>query len=75
MNNTNNNIVRFYEGSYQYNAISTHLNISSDFVQMQLAKQYEYRATNETLWADIIINGVTERYQLDYENCNLIQLF
>jgi hypothetical protein len=75
MTQTQNNTVRFYEGSYQYKTISTHLNISPDFIQMQLAKQFEYRATNESLWAEVIVHGVTSRFELDYHNIKLIQLF
>ncbi len=75
MKDTNKNIANFYEGSYQFNSVETNLNISPDYIQMQLAKQYEYRATNESLWADIVIDGVTSRFELDYHNIKLIQLF
>lgn len=69
------NIAYFYEGSYQFNSVETTLNISEGFVQMQLAKQYEYRPTTESLWADVIVNGVKSRYELDYDNRILNQLF
>lgn len=69
------NIAYFYEGSYQFKSVETSLNISEDFVQMQLAKQYEYRETKESLWADVVINGVKSRYELDYDNRLLNQLF
>ncbi len=62
------NIIRLYEGSHQFNVIETELNISPDFAQMKLAQQYEYRPTSETLWAEIVVNGVSERYILDYEH-------
>lgn len=45
--------INFYEGSYCFNSISTNLNVSPDFIEMQLAKQYEYRPTSERLWATI----------------------
>lgn len=46
-------IINFYEGSYLYNSITTSLNVSPDFIEMKLAKQYEYRATKENLWATV----------------------
>ena len=46
--------INFYEGSYCFNSIETNLNVSPDFIEMKLAKQYEYRPTNESLWATII---------------------
>ena len=75
MNTQQNNIAYFYEGSYQFNAIETPLNITADFVQMKLAKQYEYRPTEEDLWAEVVVNGVKSRYQLDYDNFSLTKLF
>jgi hypothetical protein len=59
--------INFYEGSYLYNTISTSLNVSPDFIEMKLAKQYEYRPTTETLWA-IITQGSQEiaRFKLQY---------
>ena len=66
------NQVRFYEGSSMYNLVETELNISEDFVLMKLAKQYEYRPTTETLWADVIIDNEITRYLLDYQNKSLI---
>jgi hypothetical protein len=66
------NQIRFYEGSSMYNLVETELNITEDFVLMKLAKQYEYRPTTETLWADVIINNEITRYLLDYQNKSLI---
>jgi len=66
------NQIRFYEGSSMYNLVETELNISEDFVLMKLAKQYEYRPTTETLWADVIIDNEITRYLLDYQNKSLI---
>jgi hypothetical protein len=66
MENLNQNTVNFYEGSYQFASEKTHLNISTDYVQMMLAKQYEYRPTTETLWADVKIAGITQRFTFDY---------
>jgi hypothetical protein len=45
--------IHFYEDSYCFNSITTELNVSPDFIEMKLAKQYEYRPTNESLWATI----------------------
>lgn len=75
MNTQQNNIAYFYEGSTQFKAVETPLNITADYVQMQLAKQYEYRPTDESLWADIVVDGIKSRYQLDYNNRSLLQLF
>lgn len=65
------NTVKFFEGSYQFNSIETTLNIAEDFILMKLAQQYEYRATTETLWAQVTMNGKTTYYSLDYENKKL----
>lgn len=67
MENLTQNVVNFYEGSYQFQSDKTHLNITEDYVQMILAKQYEYRPTAETLWADVVISGITQRFTFDYE--------
>jgi hypothetical protein len=59
--------INFYEGSYCYNSITTDLNVSTDFIEMKLAKQYEYRATEESLWATINQNGKEiSRFELKY---------
>lgn len=60
------NKVNFYEGSYQFKSEVTNLNISEDFIQMVLAKQYEYRPTTETLWAERITTEGTSRFKFDY---------
>jgi hypothetical protein len=59
--------INFYEGSYCYNSIKTDLNVSPDFIEMKLAKQYEYRATKESLWATITKDSKeVARYELTY---------
>lgn len=67
MENLTQNSVYFYEGSNQFKSEKTNLNISDDYVQMILAKQYEYRPTTETLWADVQISGITQRFTFDYK--------
>ncbi len=67
MENLAKNSVNFYEGSSQFKSDKTHLNISPDYIQMQLAKQYEYRPTNETLWAEVENFGIKQRFSFDYE--------
>jgi hypothetical protein len=60
------NSVSFYEASYQFKSESTDLNISEDFILMILAKQYEYRATKETLWAILSQDGQeVKHYEFD----------
>jgi hypothetical protein len=59
--------INFFEGSYCFNSISTDLNVSPDFIEMKLAKQYEYRPTTETLWAIITQNSIEiGRFKLIY---------
>jgi hypothetical protein len=60
------NTVNFYEGSSQFSSDKTHLNISADYIQMQLARQYEYRPTTETLWAEVENFGIKQRFSFDY---------
>jgi len=48
--------INFYEGSYQFESVETDLNVKHNFIEMKLAKQYEYRPTQKTLWATIIQN-------------------
>jgi hypothetical protein len=66
MENLAQNTVKFYEGSYQFKSDKTHLNISADYIQMQLAKQYEYRPTTESLWAEVENFGIKQRFSFDY---------
>jgi hypothetical protein len=68
------NSIRLYEGSYQFFSIESELNISSDFLQMKLAKQMEYRKTNESLWGEIINNGEIKRYKLNYDFNNIEEI-
>ena len=64
---TTTKTINFYEGSYLYNSIKTELNVSPDFIEMKLAKQFEYRATKESLWATVSENSKEiSRYQLIY---------
>lgn len=59
--------INFYEGSYLYNTIETDRNVSADFIEMKLAKQYEYRTTQKDLWATIHQNNKeVKRYELKY---------
>ncbi len=61
------NRINFFEGSYCYNSITTDLNVSPDFIEMKLAQQYEYRATDESLWATICQDRKeVARYELIY---------
>lgn len=59
--------INFYEGSYLFESITTEFNVTTDFIEMKLAKQYEYRPTNEDLWA-IVLNDSMEiaRYEFFY---------
>lgn len=67
------NTLYLYEASYQFDKIETELNITPDFIFYKLAKQYEYRETNKTLWAELNLNGVATRYVLDYANFGLVK--
>jgi len=59
--------INFCEGSYLYNSVTTDLIVSPDFIEMKLAKQYEYRPTKESLWATVIQNGKEiRRFELKY---------
>lgn len=59
--------VNFYEGSYQFDSVTTELKVQEDFIEMQLAKQYEYRPTAKTLWATITQEGKEiARYRFTY---------
>lgn len=49
--------INFYEDSFLYDSITTPLNVSPDFIEMKLAKQFEYRPTKKTLWATIRQNS------------------
>lgn len=68
------NKVYFFEGSYPYNVVSTDLNITEDYILMKLAKQYEYRPTTESLWAEVVTPESAIRYELDYDNKRVIPL-
>lgn len=67
MENSTQNTVNFYEGSAQFKSDKTNLNISADYIQMQLAKQFEYRPTTECLWAEVENFGIKQRFSFNYE--------
>ena len=58
--------INFYEGSYLFDSVTTELNVSLDFIEMKLAKQYEYRPTNESLWCTVNLSS-TEVYRCELE--------
>lgn len=59
--------INFFEGPQCFDSISTDLNVHPDFIEMKLAKQYEFRPTTESLWATISQNGKeVARYRLIY---------
>jgi len=60
-----NNTITFYEGANLIETIKTTKNITESFVEFKLAKNYEYRNSNE-YWADVIQNGIGTRYTLKY---------
>jgi len=65
MEMSNKTTVNFYEGSYQFDSVTTNLHVSPDFIEMKLAKQYEYRPTIESLWAIMKTNDeVEQRFEL-----------
>jgi hypothetical protein len=71
---TKMNTLHLFEASYQFDTITTELNITPDFIQFKLAKQHEYRPSKESLWAELNKNGQIRRYKLDYANNQLIKL-
>jgi len=68
------NYIALYEGSYQFFSIYSDSNISTDFLQMKLAKQFEYRETHETLWGEIRQDGIIKRFVLDYNNNSIKEI-
>lgn len=66
INEINTNKVTFYEGGSRFNSIETEKNISKDFVEMKLAQQFEYRASAEGYWAEVVKDGIATRYTLEY---------
>jgi hypothetical protein len=74
METLSQNTVNFYEGSYQFQSDKTRLNISTDYIQMILAKQYEHRPTSESLWAEVENFGIKQRFSFDY-NIGLTLIF
>jgi hypothetical protein len=74
METLSQNTVNFYEGFYQFQSDKTRLNISTDYIQMILAKQYEHRPTSESLWAEVENFGIKQRFSFDY-NIGLTLIF
>jgi hypothetical protein len=58
------NQVNFFEGSDCFRTERSELTISEGFVEMVLARQYEYRPTTQDLWAEVRTPEATTRYQL-----------
>jgi hypothetical protein len=59
--------INFFESSYCFDTVATELNVTPDFIEMKLAKQYEYRPTTETLWATVSKDSKeVARFQLKY---------
>ena len=59
--------IYFFEGSEQFKSVDTDLNVHNDYIEMILAKQFEYRPTSETLWAKIMQKGKeVDRFQFSY---------
>lgn len=59
--------VNLFEGPACYDRISTSLNVSPDFIEMKLAKQYEYRPTLVELWATVTQGSIeVARYKFVY---------
>jgi hypothetical protein len=58
--------VSFFEGSYMFKQVSTRLNVSQDYLEMILAKQYEYRPTQEDLWAEVKDGEIVQRFSFTY---------
>jgi hypothetical protein len=63
--------LRFYLGSYQFDSVTTDRHITTNFIKYKLAAQYEYRPTDETLWAEVVDGDVHTRYQLIPEELDL----
>lgn len=66
-------IINFYEGSYQYNTkeladgFVTNLAKLGSGMLTELNHQFNYRPTNESLWAECIVtvdNEVVEQYRV-----------
>ena len=70
-----NNSIKFYEGSYQFNVITDVNLLNLEYINQQLYRQYCYRKpVNESLWAEITINGINERYIFDQSTFELTQI-
>jgi hypothetical protein len=59
--------INFYHDSYQFEKVITDLNVNSDFIEMKLAKAYEYNPMKGDWWATVIQNSKEiARYNLQY---------
>jgi hypothetical protein len=66
------NIIRFYEGSYQYNVIevlapNTDTELFTGVLE-ELNHQYNYRPTSESLWADIVTSNKEKIFRITYKD-------
>jgi hypothetical protein len=72
-----NYIIRFYEGSYQYNAIEVETPPSTTElftgILEEFNHQYNYRPTNQDLWATVIMDGA-EIYRVERLNNGTVQV-
>ena len=74
-----NNSIKFYEGSYQFNVIKDVNLLNLEYIKQQFYRLYCYRKfyrqqINESLWAEITINGINERYIFDKSTFELTQI-
>ena len=60
--------INFFEGFYCFKSESTKLSVGENYLQYQLAKQYEYRPTTEALWCSVHNRDEVKYYFLNYEN-------
>lgn len=70
--------VKLYHGNYLFEKTETKLNVSPDYVQAQLAREYERQVENgsldpvEVFWGTIEAPGEQEKFfALDYEGIKL----
>jgi len=66
------NIIRFYEGSYQYNVIEvlaprTNTELFTGVLE-ELNHQYNYRPTEKDLWADIVTGNKEKLFRITYKD-------
>jgi hypothetical protein len=66
------NIIRFYEGSYQYDVIEaqaprTNAELFTGVLE-ELNHQYNYRPTEKDLWADIVTSNKEKLFRITYKD-------